>query len=217
MKYYSWLIRIAKRDEIDDMANGIFRFSLPKYWLKGGKGIFDIDEGICKKNNGEIFRRGNILDLPTICFYGIESKEDEFDIPQEYFRDFSKNTSDYSFIILEANSFYSELLKFFRLEYDNNKILRKGIDYVNKTDNFESEYDYPWELFYKNNNYSYQNEFRFVLNFDKKSSEYLYLEQNNYKLKLNISNIQNEKFIIPEENEIVHVKKKDNKIDIMIM
>ena len=214
MKYYSWLIRIAKINEICDMCSGIFRFSLPERWINGDKGISDSDEGIYKKINGKSFRRGNILKLPTICFYGIESKEDEFDIPTEYFSDFSKNTNEYAFIIIEANSFYCELIKYFNIEYNSKMIPRKGIEYVDKNSNFESKYDYPWELFYKNTTYSYQNEFRFILNFDQKSNEYVFLEKNLYKVKLNMCNIQYDTFKIPEENEIIHVKKDNKRIEI---
>ncbi len=143
MKYYSWLLRVANKKDINDMSKGIFRFSLPERWIIGKKGISDCDEGIYKKINGTGFRRGNILKLPTICFYGIEAKEDEFDIPSDYFIDFSENTDDYAFIIIEANSFYIELLKYFNLEYDSIFIPRKRIDYIDKTINFESEYAYP--------------------------------------------------------------------------
>ena len=179
-----WIAYCEKEgnNRIGDKSEGIF---LRKSILEKNTALHQ--PGIISKiDNGYInYWKSATLDLPAICFYGIGSnniinkkvktlyhEQDIGYVDTSYFKDFVNNSkyskeayskvdkSNQKVVIL-----IYEPVRLFNMIKDNVKcgILRDNIDYVEKSRSFDPNCTWPNELFYKDNSYKSQSEFRIVL------------------------------------------------------
>lgn len=195
-KKFQWLLRCKDNNSLNDLKNGVIRFSAPKHWHKPGKGVNDIYEGAIavindlEKHNirecPEIYERilrketiiydKRIFDVPCICFYGIEGKSSRVEIANEYFADFiQEDKSKFSFIIVDANDLFQRIKQsLIKLGFNENDLFPKSVEYVD-IHNIEKiietrKIPFPHELTFKNSNYAHQNEVRFYITSENKEA-----------------------------------------------
>ncbi|MGL6107644.1 hypothetical protein [Romboutsia sp.] len=153
----------------------------------------DIRENICGEtiNNITYLRSKDILELPSYCFFGLDVKDfsdisiDEEGIKhytttvtQQYFKDFSDNTTKeiakelpvhkqpVLVIITNPNEFFKRITDYLiKLGLKREEILINPVEYMDKSQGFYSPKEvYPGELFLKDISFEYQKEVRVVIN-----------------------------------------------------
>lgn len=188
-KKFQWILRCKDKDSLNDIKDGIIRFSSPKFWQKAGRGVNDIYEGTiaiindlekhyvreCPKIHEKVVKNETILyderifEVPCICFYGIEAKKGMIVVPNEYFTDFiGEDKNKYGLIIIDANDLFRRLNdSLLKLGFEEKDLFPKSIEYLD-IHNIEKiiekrKIPFPHELTFKDHSYSHQNELRFYI------------------------------------------------------
>ena len=175
----------------------------------------DIRENICGEtiNNITCLRSKDILELPSYCFFGLDVKDfkdisiDEEGIKhytttvtQQYFKDFSDNTTKelakelprykqpVLVMITNPNEFFKRITDYFlKLGLKREEILINAVKYIDKSQGFYCPKElYPGELFLKDKSFEYQREVRVVINTKNKKILKELSDKNNI---INIGNL----------------------------
>lgn len=224
------LFRCTRRRFANDFRNGKIYFNQPQKWIeeeeKGNKGRGDALEGTfisakendksqfiedLKKNytnfckDGYIyFRRKEIADLYSLCFYGLN--DDSFTeknvdddgkvhyisrVENSYFTDFSDNITEKMYDSLDFNEqpvvlfisnphkLFEKVINFFKkFGIRDEEIIISPVEYIDKKLVSISTVPFPTELLLKDKFYSKQSELRIIIN--SKNADFLkYMKENN--------------------------------------
>ena len=233
------LFRCTKRKYAEDFINGKIFFNQPKNWIQyekdGDNRRGDILEGTFLSTNSSdsspfviqlkedkslynftendmtYFRRKQIDDVYSICFYGLkdnsfqEKNIDEYGkahylskVEKSYFTDFSDNLTEQDYfklcndekpVVLFINnphSFFEKIKEALEsIGVKEDEILISPIEYINKSIPSIAAIPYPMELLLKDESYANQNEVRIIVN-SNNPAFIKYMQDNN-----NIINIGN--------------------------
>lgn len=235
-KSYYWLLRIINKSDVKFYSKGQIKFGKPLNWIKQGDGRNDIFEGAlaielanekrkytnCKNHprtlqeeiigKYRIIRDVRTLNVPTLCFYGLEEKNGRIDVPDKYFTDFCDCREDYCIIVIEAKSFYNELQKSLNKIGFNNELFFHSIIYENKNTGYNVYPQFPYELLRKDEDrYSHQNEARMLVVSENKDLIDIF-DRNDYIVNIDINNIIHGFLEVPTDNEKVIITINNNEL-----
>lgn len=187
------------------------------------------------KGKAIYFRSNDIFHLPCFCFFGLHDFAFFFErtdkngikrytshITQEYFKDFSENTTkELAAQLLEGNKpalvlitnpvkLFERVKNYFvKLGVKEEEILIEPVKYHNKKEWYIADRGFPYELFLKDSSFAYQSEVRIIINTNNQSILKKLADSNNI---VNIGSLEDIASVIDFYYENMYLRLKGNKL-----